>query len=438
MSESARSGTTSRTLWGIIAVGFGVMFLSSSIKGAYQVYFRDLSELFDLGRAQFALSGALFGLCLGLVSPLVGTICDRYGPSRSMISGALVAALAFLLLGLFQNFPLFLVAYGVMAAYALAAMTFVPMGVWIDNLFGERHKGLAYAAVSNGVAIGFMVLSPLWVWLNGWLDWSTLALMIAMGFVVGVAVPLYWADRYFPVGIETHSESQSRQAPGVSGVLRELRQPLFILLAISFAGCGSSMAFIDLHYAPLVQEAGLPDSQDAASALALSLSVLGGFELLGALAVGHLAGKVQPAMLLALLYGVRSMILAWLAISPGSGTFVVFGAFFGATYMGTVVLTSMMCLRLYGASVKGRMFGLLFTVHQLAVFGTAWLGGLARDLTGDYTLTTLGVAAFCGLSVIAALALQVVTPRSNSRSRVPSSAGSGETAMPSGQGQSQV
>lgn len=393
-----------RGLWGVIAVGFGVMFLSSSIKGAYQVYFRDLADLFDMGRGQFALTGALFGLCLGVVSPLVGAICDRYGPTRSMMSGALVAAGAFLLLGAFPSYGLFLFGYGLLAAYALAAMTFVPMGVWIDSVFGEQHKGLAYAAVSNGVAIGFIVLSPAWVWLNSWLPWPTLAQFLGAGFLLLVALPLAWAARRLPERSATDSPSDNDQS--ADGIGRSIRSPLFLLLAISFAGCGSSMAFIDIHFAPMVQEAGSVGLSGNGAVLAIALSVLGAFELAGAMAVGYFAGRTSPTALLALLYGVRGLILALLALFPSSTMFVVFAAIFGATYMGTVVLTSLLCLKAYGAAIKGRMFGLLFTIHQLAVAATAWLGGLAHDVYGNYTITTLGVATFCAVSVFAALALQ--------------------------------
>ncbi len=405
----ATAGGT-RALWSVVIVGFGVMFFSSSIKGVYQVYFRDLADTFGTGRGQFALTGALFGLCLGVVSPLVGTICDRHGPYLSMISGALVAALAFLLLGLIPNYPLFLFAYGILAAYALAAMTFVPMGVWIDNVFVEHHKGLAYAAVSNGIAIGFIVLSPLWVWFNGWLPWPVLATTIGIGFLLAVAVPLIWASRHLPVSQPANGSANVNSLPD-SGIVSNLRRPLFLLLAVSFAGCGSSMAFIDMHFVPLMQERLALTGAEQPAVVALSLSVLGVFELAGALIVGYVADKTRPALLLAALYGVRGLILLMLAVTPSPIGFLAFSAVFGATYMGTVILTSLMCLQCYGTTIKGRMFGLLFTVHQLAVFGTAWLGGVARDLTGGYTVTTLGVAAFCMVSVVAATSLHGVIKR---------------------------
>ncbi|MDX1553632.1 MAG: hypothetical protein R3198_13470, partial [Marinobacter sp.] len=109
---------------------------------------------------------------------------------------------------------------------------------------------------------------------------------------------------------------------------------------------------------------------------------------------------------LAMLYGVRALSLGMLAVTHSPSLFILFAVLFGLTYMGTVILTSMICLNCYGPKIKGKMFGLLFSVHQVAVFLTAWLGGFARDATGDYTLTTLAVTSVCLLSLFAALSLK--------------------------------
>jgi hypothetical protein len=73
--------------------------------------------------------------------------------------------------------------------------------------------------------------------------------------------------------------------------------------------------------------------------------------------------------------------------------------------MGTVIITSLICLQIYGEKIKGKMFGFLFLVHQIAVFATIWLGGIAFDMTHSYELVTLWVSSFCFASVIAGLIL---------------------------------
>ncbi|MBL3555260.1 MULTISPECIES: MFS transporter [Marinobacter] len=398
-------------VWGVILIGFVVMFLSSSIKGTYQIYFRDLADFFGVGRGAFALSGALFGLSLGLFSPVVGAVCDRYGPYLCLLSGGAVASLAFFLLGNVTEYGVFLFAYGILAAYALAALSFVPVGILIDRVISRQRKGLAFAAVSNGVAIGFIVLSPLWVWLNNWMTWSDLSNYLAIVFAVLITIPVLLVSRAFPVPGDTSASGQNENSDKVS---EHLKKPLFLLLAMSFAGCGASMAFIDIHLVPLVQERTLSLGGEGTSTVALMLSVLGLFELIGAVVVGYVAGKLNVSRLLAMLYGVRALSLAMLAVTHSPALFILFAVLFGLTYMGTVILTSMICLNCYGPKIKGKMFGLLFSVHQVAVFLTAWLGGFARDATGDYTLTTLAVTSVCLLSLFAALSLKGIrTGQSN-------------------------
>lgn len=425
MPESSKLNTRG-VMWSVVLVGFTVMFLSSSIKGAYQIYFRDLAEFFNVGRGDFALSGALFGLSLGLLSPVVGALCDRYGPYLCLLSGGFAASLTFLFLGSISEYGWFLFAYGVLAAYAFAALTFVPVGVLVDRVFTHRHKGLAFAAVSNGVAIGFIVLSPVWVWLNDWMTWGNLSNYLSIAFALLIALPVFLVSRVFPV---PRGPGEIEQKTSSDNVSRHLGKPLFLLLAVSFAGCGSSMAFIDIHLVPLVQDRTLSLDEGTTSIVAMMLSVLGLFELIGAMVVGYSAGRFNVARLLAILYGARALSLAMLSVTQSPATFISFAVLFGLTYMGTVILTSMICLNCYGPRIKGKMFGLLFSVHQVAVFLTAWLGGFARDLTGDYTLTTLAVTSVCLLSVVAAMALQGVKVSQGSLVLEPESNGNAEQAV---------
>ncbi|AJQ92337.1 MFS transporter [Gynuella sunshinyii] len=385
-----------------ILVGVLVTFLASAIKGSYQVYFVDLTELYGRSRGTFALTGAIFGLTIGLMSPLVGWICDRYGAIQTILSGAVATVLVYFLLGFMQSYFLFLVLYGLIAAYALTAMTFVPLGLLVDRIFEQQHKGLAFAAITNGTAIGFMVLSPLWVWLNGFVSWSIVCLAIGTVFLVIVIPALLLLNRALPDIVATPSEKQL--TPGLS-LHRQITGTAFLLLAISFAGCGSSMAFIDVHLVPAMQHS-LDGSENHRETIASTLSLLGMAELLGALGVGWLLRFLKPGLFLAFLYGIRALSLVLITNTQSPSTFIVFGIIFGLSYMGTVIITSLMCLSIFGAQVKGKIFGFLFTIHQLSVFITVWAGGVIFDLTQSYQWVTLFVAGMCVVSVFAALILQ--------------------------------
>jgi MFS family permease len=391
----AESSSNRVMIYKLVALGFLVMFLSTSLKSVYQVYFSSLADQFGRGRADFAWSGALFMLVTGLMSPVTGALSDRLGPLRTLLVGALVGGASLIGVCLApQSLLLFVLAYGIGAAFALAAMTYVPMGVLVDRLFEQKKKGFAYAVVTNGTAVGFIVLSPFWIWLQPHVDWTTAFFATGLVLAGPVAVLVWWASRAAAAG----GLAQPAHPRGArAGVWREVASdPGFYVLALGFFGCGATMAFIDVHLIPFWQDAGTPRLQ-----MGLSMSVLGVLELVSGLATGWLAMRYDKRGLLGIFYALRSLAMLMLLVgAPGFGT-LGFAAVFGASYLGTVVLTSMFCFERYGSEIKGQVFGVLFFVHQLGAFASVQLGAWCYDRTGGYQPAIMVLAA---LTVVAALA----------------------------------
>jgi MFS family permease len=379
----------------LVALGFVVMALSTGVKSVYQVYFSDLASHFGRGRADFAWSGAVFMLTTGLASPLVGGLSDRLGPLRTVLVGVLVAGATLIVTSLYPgSLALFVLAYGVGAAFALAAMTYVPMGVLVDRLFDENNKGFAYAVVTNGAAIGFIVLSPMWVWLQPQFHWTTTFLVTGLVFSGPIALVVWWSARVAGADAVTRGRTGSTHGPGAWREVR--RDPGFYVLALGFFGCGATMAFIDVHLVPFWQDSSTPRTQ-----VGLSLSLLGVVELGSSLMTGWLAMRHDKHALLGLLYALRCTAMLMLTIDvPGIQT-LGFAAVFGASYLGTVVVTSLYCFERYGAAVKGQVFGMLFLIHQLGAFASVQLGAWGYDALGSYRPAILALAA---LTVVAALA----------------------------------
>lgn len=365
----------------LVAIGFAAMFVSTAVKGLYQVYFVDLAAHFGQGRAQFAWSGSVFMLATGLMSPVVGALSDRIGPLRTSAAGALAAGLALAGVALWQqSLAFFVLMFGVAGAFGLAAMTFVPMGILVDRLFEERKKGLAYAVVTNGTAIGFMVLSPLWIWLQPQASWSAAFGVAGAVFAVPVAGALWLASRWEP------ASGQRTAAVQTSAWTVVRRDPVFYALAASFFGCGATMAFIDVHLIAHWQGQGEPRL-----AMGYGMSTLGVLELASGIVSGALALRFDKHRLLAGFYALRSASMLLLLV-PGLGV-LPFAIGFGASYLGTVVLTSMFCFERYGSRIKGKVFGLLFLGHQLGAFLTVQLGAWSFDATRSYQHTIAALVA---------------------------------------------
>ena len=387
----------------MLFVGFLVMFFSSAVKNVFQVNFRSIADALDVSRGQLSISGSIFMLTMGVGSMVAGFLCDRVGPKRTILFGSAVAGLAFVTSAVSQSFPVFIGMYGVVAALALAGMQYVPMGVLVDQVFADRSKGIAYAALTNGTAIGFVVLSPLWVWLNVHQAWHTVFLWIGLFFILPLTLLIAFGLRV-PEAVE--SAPTAKVATNWRGVLSSVE---FYFLAVSFMGCGVNMAFIDIHFVPLMQDRGTD-----AVIVASTLSVLGIFEMIGAFVAGALAARAPYRILLSSFYFVRGLSVFMLAAAGTRFEYTIFAAIFGMTYLGTVIVTSLYCLRFFGKEVKGSVFGALWFVHQVGAFAAVALGGWARDAFGDYQAVVLVTGGISLFSAFVALLIPrtslVVTP----------------------------
>lgn len=377
----------------LLGLGFVAMFLSCAFKGVFQVYFNDVAAWYGRGRADFGLVGGLFLLVSGLASPLVGALADRFGPLRTVLLGSVLGGGALLALAWQPHqYWLFVAGYGVVAAFALAAMSYVPLGVLVDRVCSARQAGLGYALVSNGSAIGFIVLSPLWLWLQPQLAWHQLFGVLGTLFAGPLALLWWWAGRLqlpraAPVTAAEAARADWRAVLADHG---------FYVLALGFIGCGASMAFIDLHLVPLWQDHGA-----ARSAMGFSLSLLGILELGSGLAAGWLATRYPQHWLLGAFYLLRGLALA-LLLADATGVITYgFAALFGASYLGTVVLTSALCLSRYGAAVKGQVFGVLFMLHQGGAFVSAQFGAWGYDRWHSYQPLIVALLALTGLAGVA-------------------------------------
>ena len=338
--------TTKQVTW-LVLLGFLIMFLSSSIKGVYQAYFLELAVSFGVSRGMFAWSGAVFMLVIGVASPVVGALSDRVGPLRTVLVGSVVGGISMIIASILpHSFSVFVLAYGVLAAFALAAMTYVPMGVLVDRLFQEDQKGLAYAIVTNGSSIGFIVLSPLWMFLVPKFDWNMVFLVVGLIFLLPISLAMFVTSR-------TEVAAQpSADAPRLGTWSSVLKDPYFYALGLSFMSCGATMAFVDVHLVPFWE-----DRHVSRSEMGLSLSTLGLLELSSGIVAGWLAGRYAKNRLLGVFYLVRTLAMVMLLLNSEILNTYVFATIFGLSYLGTVVLTSAYCFDLYGPRIKGQAFG---------------------------------------------------------------------------------
>jgi len=370
-----------------VAVSFVISLAGSSLKSTVQVYFLDIADSFEVSRGTLAVATTLFAVTTAVASTVVGHLSDRIGAVPVLAIGAAVSGAVLLLSAAATNIWMFVLVYGVLGAVALTMLSYVPLGVLAAQLFHGRTSGVLYAVLTNGAAVGFVVLVPLWTRLDGSFSWPQVFAGVGVVFLL-LLLPLSLllvrvAGRRKPAGQPVVGTSL------LSGFLVTVRDPRVRALALAFIGCGMTMAFIDIHLFPHMADHGVP-----ASLGSLAVAVLGVLEIVGSLVAGRLCdiGRIRATLVGAYLLRASSMIV--LLFVSTHQLVIVFGAMFGASYLATVVATTMWVNRILAPGVRGTVLGVLWAVHMMAVAVSSQAGAMLADLQHGYTTTIVATAAF--------------------------------------------
>jgi predicted MFS family arabinose efflux permease len=180
---------------------------------------------------------------------------------------------------------------------------------------------------------------------------------------------------------------------------RAVHSPVFWLLSGSFFICGAtSNGIVGVHFVPHSIDHGIPEVT-AAGVLAL----MGGMNFVGTIASGWLTDRFDPRKLLAVYYTGRGLSLLILPFVTDFGGLAVFAVFFGLDYIATVPPTVALVADRFGRANVGTVFGWVFFGHQLGAALASYLGGVARDTLGDYTLAFLTAGVLAGMGALMAL-----------------------------------
>ncbi|MGW6564471.1 MFS transporter [Streptomyces sp. NPDC054975] len=408
--------TAGRLLLPLLAASAFLLTLAgSSLKNTIQVYFLPIADTFDSSRGAVATATTLFAVATAVASPLVGGLADRLGGAATLAIGTALAGVSFVGCALAGQLWLFVVVYGLVAAFAFAMLSFVPLGVLVDELFRHGRKGLMYALLTNGAAVGFIVLVPLWTWLGTEVSWQSVLLATGVVFLFGLTpLAVLTARRSARItgqdaqeeatatelGAEAEAAEKVQQAAlrkltfgqrlRAAVAVRELR-----VLALAFFSCGVTMAFIDVHFMPMMHDHGMGETTSSTA-----IMLLGIFEVAGGLLAGWLCDRGLIKAVLVGAYVLRGAAMVLVSVAEQSVSVMVFGVIFGISYLATVVATTMWAASALPERVRGTGMGLVWAVHAAGTAIGSQAGATLADLTGSYTVATLASAALAACACL--------------------------------------
>ncbi len=380
--------TAGRDVTIIIAAGFLVMFLSMGTRQSFGLYLEPMTGDLGWGREAFSIAIAIQNLIWGVAQPFAGAVADRYGPARVVLVGGLLYVAGLVVMGLSQTPLMFNAGAGFLVGLALSGVTFAVVLGAVGRIAPEKCRGMALGIAAAGGSAGQFLL----LWFNYWTietyGWSASLLVLAA--IVAVAVPLAfaYAGRFkgeVGTGPQQTLGAAIGEASGHSG---------FWLLTAGFFVCGFQVTFIMNHLPAYLADTGLP-----AWVGAMSLVLIGFFNIIGSFACGWVGDHYRKKYALSWLYILRSAVVAvFILLPPSIPSALIFGSLMGLLWLGTVPLTSGLIAEIFGARYMTTLFGIVFFAHQLGSAIGVWYGGYAFDATGSYTQVwivtiVLGVAA---------------------------------------------
>jgi MFS family permease len=375
-----------RAVLAVLGCCFVFSLFGRGVMEAYAVFILPLSAAFGWDRNSLSAVYSLAYLAIGWSGPLVGWLCDRYGPVAVYAGGLVLAALGTFTAAQAEALWQFYLALGLCYGLAAACLGSVSMASLMARWFRERlNSALAFGYASGSV--GILLMAPLAQQLIDRFDWRAAYLVFSVLFVL--ALPLLWLLRRVRAG-DGHPDFPVRRpgrgaaAPPADAMTlrRALRSGAFWGLIFTFSMTGIGMFTVILQVPAFLVEAGYTP-QFAAQAF----GAIGLLAPLGMLGFGWLGDRIgrRNSILLSYALTVFGMAsLLGLTLGPSLALVTGFVICFGGTFGSRGPAISAIAAGVFRGPAMASIYGCITVGQGLGGALGAWFGGFWHDQTGGY------------------------------------------------------
>ena len=372
--NSARAASST----GLVLAAAAMLLLTFGVRQTTGLFVAPIHLDTGVGIATISLALAIGQFVWGAVQPVFGAIADRHGAEPVLVAGGLLLAAGLALAPFLPSGPGLMLTLGVLTAAGAGAGSFsILIGATAGRLPPER-RSFAAGFINAGGSLGQFVFAPLLQLVIGAAGWTVA--MLGMAATSLLTLPLARVFRRHPgeAVIVHETEFEDR---GLRHQLRvAVRDRSYCLLHLGFFTCGVHIAFLVTHLPGEIALCGLP-----ASVSAVSIALIGLFNVAGSLIAGKLGERYRMKWILAAMYASRALLIVLYLLAPPSAlTFYLFAAGLGLSWLATVPPTAGLVGKLFGPRYLGTLFGLTLLTHQIGGFFGAWLGGVALEHSGSY------------------------------------------------------
>lgn len=402
--------------WIVVASFLTALYIGGAVFYGFTAFFEPIANEMGWSYTQISLAASLRGLEIGLLSPIVGILADRWGPRKLIFGGVLITAASLFLLSSTTSLITFYGAFALLAI-GVSACTVTVLLTAVANWF-RRKMGIA-----SGIAIcgfGFSgLLIPVIVRLIAIYDWRTALNILALSMIVMI-LPLSLLFRhrpeqygYFPDGQKQGTIAHLNDSGPPQGLEVELRvkqafkSGTFWRLVLSRMYHMTTMMAIITHVMPYLSSIGISRSTSSLVATAIPL-----MSIFGRLSFGWLGDKFSKRLVATtsfimiscgvFCFAYASNVRIWLLVP--------FLVLLGIGYGGTNAILPPLAREYFGRTNFGSIYGLMEGIGTIGAIIGPTLAGWAYDNWGSYQIIWLLLA---GLAVVAIISVFTITPVRN-------------------------
>ena len=386
----------------ILIAGSLILLISFAIRSTFGLFQIPIAEDFLWARSEFSLAIAVQNLAWGIGTPIFSAFAEKYGDRKAITIGLLLYALGVFISSTASS-PEAHQLLNILIGFGIAGSGFGPILAVVGRATSDSKRSLALGITTAAGSAGQVIGPPFAAILLSIMPWSSVFEIFAIiSILTIILVPILKTNR---------QNNIKKSHETLSDSLKEaIKDPTYLMLFFGFFSCGFQLAFITAHFPAFIAESSSPIIQGSIISLvcssveglgALSMALIGFFNILGCVFAGALGKDYTKKYLLSLIYAGRTIaaiLFILLPITPMS--IAIFSMVMGSLWLATVPLTSGIIGYIYGIKFMGTLYGIVFLSHQIGSFVGVWLGGLFYDIYGSYDIVWwvgIGVGLFSAI-----------------------------------------
>ena len=386
----------------VLIGGSLILLISFAIRSTFGLFQIPIAEQFLWARSEFSMAIAIQNLAWGIGTPIFSAFAEKFGDRKAITIGLILYALGIFISSTASS-PEAHQFLNILIGFGIAGSGFGPILAVVGRTASAEKRSLALGITTAAGSAGQVVGPPFAALLLSIMPWSSVFVVFAIISILTIVI--------VPLLKSTPKITKKEVEENLSDALRDaFKDPTYIMLFLGFFSCGFQLAFITAHFPAFIAEASSPIIQGSlisivcnsvASLGALSIALIGLFNIVGSIAAGAMGKHFTKKYLLSIIYTGRTIAaIAFIMLPITPTSVVVFSIVMGSLWLATVPLTSGIIGYIYGLKFMGTLYGIVFLSHQIGSFVGVWLGGLFYDIYGSYDLVWwvgIGVGAFSAI-----------------------------------------